>query len=260
MTLVYYRGTYEPPAANLPPVEEITISSAPVQGFEEILPTREGLLLLDDDHFNNFDEEEINILLARVADRGYTIELLDDRQQLAGKLNDADTFVVILPLRSYTKEEVDTVEEFVDKGGKLLLVGDPGRPSNINSLARGFGIVFQPGYLYNVFEHDLNFQNIFVKDFRPDEITQGLGQVALYNAGPIESSGIQLATTDSNTYSSMVQRTEAFSPLVKGRDGRVLAISDLTFMISPNNSVWDNERFIANLADYLTKSERVLFE
>ena len=58
----------------------------------------------------------------------------------------------------------------------------------------------------------------------------------------------------------MVERVEAFSPLVKGSGGRVLSISDLTFMISPNNAVWDNDRLIANLADYLTTSERILFE
>lgn len=260
VTFVYYRGNYESPPANLPAVEDIAISPAPLRGFSEILPKREGVLLVDRAFFNNYKEEEINILLARVADRGYAIEFLDDRVQLSERLADADSFMVILPRARYSKEEVAIVEGFVSKGGKLLLIGDPGRTHDINNLARGFGILFQPGFLYNTAEHDINFQNIFVGEFRPDDVTQGLEKIVLYTAGSIKSSGIRLALSDSNTYSSMIERTEPFSPVVKTGDGRVLAISDLTFMIPPNNAVWDNERLIANLADYLTKSERILFD
>ena len=138
-------------------------------------------------------------------------------------------------------------------------MGDPGRSNRINSLAKTFGIVFQQGYLYNMVENDLNFQYIFIKDFRPDDVTDGLQQIALYTAGIIQSSGLALALTDENTYSSAAERIEPFAPLVKGNNPRVLAIADLTFMIPPQNDLWDNGRLIANLADYLTKSERALF-
>ncbi len=259
-TLFYYRGNYEPPAANKPAVEDIIVQFAPSRGFDEVLPSREGFLLVDDAHFNDFEEQEINILLARVADMGFTIEILNNRENLAPKLEDADSFLVIIPRRRFDSDEAAIVADFVSEGGKLLLIGDPGRTGNINSLARVFGILFQPGYLYNVAEHDLNFKNIFVRDFRPDGVTQGLRQVVLYNSGPVRSSGLQLALTDSNTFSSQVERTEPFSPIVKSSNQRVLAISDLTFMISPNNAAWDNERLIANLADYLTQSERLLFD
>ncbi|MCH8186659.1 MAG: hypothetical protein IH862_11215, partial [Chloroflexi bacterium] len=45
-------------------------------------------------------------------------------------------------------------------------------------------------------------------------------------------------------------------PLVKGSDGHVLAVSDLTFMIPPQNSIMDNDRLISNIADFLTASDR----
>ncbi len=260
MSFRYQQGGYDPPPVNLPAFEEITVLSPPVRGFTEVLPQRQGMLLVDAAHFNNFDEEDLTIPLGRVADRGYTIELLTDDHQLSTKLEEADSFIVILPQVPYTAEDVTLVHEFVDKGGKVLLVADPGRSNDINSLARSFGMVFQPGYLYNVAEHDINFQNIFVKDFLPHDVTQGLEQIALYTAGSIKSSGLPLALTDSNTYSSMIERTEAFSPLARDSSGRVLGLFDLTFMTPPNNAVWDNERLIANLADYLTKSERSLFE
>ena len=258
--LFYYRGSYTAPPANKPALEQLTVEYAPVRSFAEVLPSREGTLVVDMAHFNRFDEDEINVLLSRVADIGYRIEVAEDSFGLQFLLEGADSFLVILPQFAYRPTEVAMVEGFVENGGKLLLIGDPGRPNAINSLARGFGLLYQPGYLYNVPEHDVNFQNIFVREFRPDDVTAGLEQVVLYRAGSIQSSGLSLALTDANTYSSMVERTEPFAPLAKSNNRRVLALADLTFMISPNNAVWDNERLIANLADYLTKSERGLFE
>ena len=158
------------------------------------------------------------------------------------KLEIVDSFLVILPGIPYSESEVRIAEDFIQQGGKLLLVGDPGRPNSINSLAKTFGIVFQRGYLYNMVENDLNFQYIFIKDFRPDDVTNGLQQIALYTAGIIRSSGLALALTDENTYSSAAERIEPFAPLVKGNNPRVLAISDLTFMIPPQNDLWDNGR------------------
>ncbi|MBI2936413.1 MAG: hypothetical protein HYY31_06395 [Chloroflexi bacterium] len=257
--LFYYPGSYEPPSTVRPSLEQIAVSTPPVRGVTLALPPRRGVLLVDLAHFNNFDEEEISTLLSRVADAGFSIKSLKDSRQLDKELEQTDTFLVILPEDAYTSGEATAVEEFVNKGGKLLLIGDPSRQSEVNSLAKSFGIVFQPGYLYNLVAHDFNFQNVFITQFLPDEVTEALNRVVLYMAGSIKTSGIPLALADSNTYSSVVERTEAFSPLVKGANGRVLAIADLTFMVPPNNAVWDNERLIANLTNFLTKSERVLF-
>ena len=54
----------------------------------------------------------------------------------------------------------------------------------------------------------------------------------------------------------MVERVEPFTPLVKSENGRVLAISDLSFMQPPQNTSLDNDRFISNIADFLTTGER----
>ena len=152
---------------------------------------------------------------------------------------------------------MDILKRFVGKGGRLLLIGDPGRRSDINIVADGFGILFQEGYLYNVKEHELNFRNVLVKDFQPDGLTDGLAQIALYTAGSIKSSGVPLAFTDANTYSSMLERVEPFAPIVKTADGSVLAVADLTFLAPPNNTTLDNDQFISNIADFLTTGERV---
>ncbi len=263
----FYRGVYTPPPANL-----VAYKDAMPQPFEvrrhPVTPVqRKGLLLVDNAHATSYDENEISDLLSRVADRGYSIEFLGDRtlppfradERLAlikEKLPRADTFAVILPRVDCKRAELDIVNEFVRKGGRLLLIGDPGRPHDINALAEEFGILFQQGSLYNLVEHDLNYRNVLVRDFSPDAVTEGLSEVVFYTAGGVKSSGAQLAFTDENTYSTMVERIEPFSPIVRSDDGRILALGDFTFMLPPNNTTLDNDRLISNIADFLTSSDR----
>jgi hypothetical protein len=226
---------------------------------------------MDGTHRNDFEKAEVSTLLTRVSDRGHAIEFIGVSSVFGGfrsldvgertslleeKLRQADSYAVILPDDPYSRQEVDLVERFVRKGGRLLLIADPTRNHQINSLAEQFGVSFQPDYLYNTVEYDLNFQNIFIKSFRPDALTQGLNSVAFYTAGSVMSPSAGLALADENTRSSIVERVEPFYPMAKSADGQVLAIADLTFMVPPRNSILDNDRLISNIADYLTTGSR----
>jgi hypothetical protein len=270
----FYRGSYDAPPSVDIPFEQITLTtsiSGP-SGFADPLgmqlpgmQLQRGTLLIDAAHSNGFDKEEVLTLFSRVANRGYDVEFAGDFSTMSEsdrlslleeKLRQADSFAVILPGASYTRAEVNLVEQFVEKGGKLLLIADPTRPHDINSLAEQFGLEFQPDYLFNVVEYDLNFQHIFVRNFQPDELTRELDEITLYTAGSIKSSGSGLAFTDQNTVSSFAEPVEPFYPLARGEQQNVLAVYDLTFMIPPHNSVLDNDQLISNIADYLTTSER----
>ena len=261
----FYRGGYDAPQTVEIPFDSIVSPASSHSTFTEVPQLRHGLLLVDLSHRNDFNEGEISSLLARVSDRGHDIEFIggsrrlvssERRDLLEENLRQANSLAVILPDEPFSREEVGLVEQFVAKGGRLLLVSDPTRRSDINSLAERFGLIFQPDYLFNSVDYDINFQNIFIQDFRPDEITEGLGRIALYTAGSVKSSSPGLAYTDANTHSSIVERVEPHYPIAKGSDGRVLAVYDLTFMVPPQNSILDNDRLIANIADYLTNSER----
>ena len=263
---LFYRGSYSPPPSPRLSVDKIALPSYPSgSSVAEAPVVRQGVLVLDNAHDNAFGTEDLNTLIARVADRGYEVEFLMRRDVRFGggrlallteHLRKADSFAVVLPRFPYSPEETEVVRRFVEKGGRLLLIGDPGRPHQINSLADSFGIQFQAGYLYNVVEHDLYFRNIFVRDFRADQATEGLSAIALYTAGSIRSTGAPLAYTDTNTYSSMIERVAPFTPIVKGADEGVLAISDLSFLRPPENSILDNDRLISNLANFLTTGDR----
>ena len=224
----FYQGGYDAPESTDIPYHEIPARSA-VSGKVADSPggqERRGLLLVDAQHVNAFAENEIVSLTSKVADRGFEVEFIGNfapvedpaqielrLQQLAVKLRQADSFVVILPQTGFSDSEAALVESFVRKGGKLLLVSDPSRPQQINTLAGRFGLDFQPDYLYNTVENDLNFRNIFLRDFQPDRLTAGLDSIALYMAGSIRSPGPGLAFIDADTRSSLLESAGDHSPM-----------------------------------------------
>ena len=268
----YGVGGYDAPPPTVLPIEGITAPSSELRLFDESPLIQKGTLLIDGIHGNDFTKSELAALISRVNDRGYEVEFMGTVGRFGNfsslsesprltlmteKLRRADSLAVILPIDDYTKEEIDLVERFIlRKGGKVLLLADPTRSHQINSLAERFGLAFQTDYLYNTTEYDLNFQNVFISDFREDEVTKGLEKIALYTASSIRTPNPGLAFTDGGTHSSMLEQIEPFYPLVKAAEGRVLALSDFTFMIPPRNAILDNNKLISNIADYLTSSQR----
>ena len=268
---VYYRGEYDPPEATDLKFEVITTPLSAHTIFTEQPEVRSGLVVIDGLHSNDFTQDELLTLLGRLTNRGITVEIMGEPSLFSGfqfvnesdrfailedKLRQAGSLAVIAPRDPYTDLEKGLVRRFVDKGGRLLLIGDPTRSQQINSLADVFGLSFQPGFLYNQVDYDLNHRNIFVRDFFADPVTEGLAEVAFYTAGTIRSAGPALAYTDANTFSTIVEGVEPFYPLAKANQENVLAVSDLTFMVPPQNSILDNNRLIANIAEFLASSDR----
>ena len=265
--LIFNLSSYDPPVA----AERVYPENSPPD-----LPTNEvispigrasssGLVLIDAVHRNTFRDNELVTLLSKIAGNGYATELVGnytltgetERLSLFGeKLRRADALMVILPRDPYTTAEADLVENFVGRGGKLLLIADPTRFHRSNTLAERFGINFRPDYLYNQHDNDLNFQNIFVRQFQPDGITAGVDEIALYTAGSIQSPSAGIAFTDSNTESSIEASGAGLSPIAWGNSRNVLAINDFTFLIPPHSSALDNGQLLSNVADYLTTSTR----
>ena len=265
--LFFNRSGYEPPAADKPVFSQASRPDLPTSSARAPLAATlsGGLLLVDAAHRNSFRESEIAVLLSRIADRGADVEFLgnfratEEANRLPlfqESLRRADALLVILPRDAYTDAEADLVASFVRKGGKLLLVSDPTRTQQINSLAERFGVTFQPDYLFNQHENDLNFQHIFVREFQPEALTSGVNSVALYTAGSIQTSGAGIAFTDATTESSLHVPGAGLSPIAWGDSRNVLAVGDLTFMIPPHNSALDNDQLLSNVADFLTTSSR----
>jgi len=255
--LFYYPGAYEPPPSEPPDLSDIIVPSPAVTEFEDTFERRQGTVVVDVAHQNRFAADELYLPELRIASRGYEVHYLETAEELAEKLRLADSLVVVLPRKAFSAAEVKLVKGFVAKGGKLLLVADPTRPSAINSLATEFGLVFEKDHLYNIKENEGNYRNVFFRDFADSPLTAGLSQVVLYAAGAVSSSGGGLVFADEDTFASTRETTEPLSPVAISADHRVLAVADLTFMLAPYYAFWDNQRFIANIADWLTTSARV---
>jgi len=172
-------------------------------------------------------------------------------ENLEEELTIPDAFVVICPQIEFSKEERETADEFLNNGGKLLLIADPTRYGEMNSLSIKFGLIFEPDYLYNMKENEINYRNIFVSEFGENEVTEELEKIVLYTAGSISSADSGIAFVDENTFSSVVETRKKLSPIALAQESKILAIYDLTFMIEPYNGILDNNQLISNIADWL---------
>lgn len=270
----YHEGV---PRAREVPRPDLAAVAAPTPQMpaftDSFEPADPGTVLVDRAHHNNLQVSELNALKARLEARGQRIELVESVDDLAGQLRHARALVTISPRDDWTADEIRSVKQFVDKGGRLLLVTDATRyefsfdadgnylgmdhdAAHMNELAGQFGLIFQPDYLYNTSEHESNFRNIKLSSFDANPLTEGLTQVIFYATRSILSQEPALIQATGATRSSASEQADALAVAVLAHQGQVLALGDLTFMTEPFNAVADNNRLTARIADFLSGGQR----
>lgn len=258
--LFFYRGVYIP-SVKTPDFLDINVNSSMPAEINDTFIKGSGTVMIDLSHGNNFNAVDLNLLLSRIIARGYSVEYLKDSSTLTKNLSGSASFVVISPASSFSAAEAKSVKRFVDGGGGLLMLSEPIKGGEINSLAAEFGILFWNDYLYNLKENEGNFRYIYLTEFAENNITKGLQRVVFYTSSSVFGNGIIF--TDNNTYSSSRGEKGRYSVAVMREDSRVLAIGDVTFLSEPYN-VMDNNRLIYNIADFLappsatTKPEEII--
>lgn len=277
-TAYHYRGIYQPAAVRRPDMAAINLPSLDKTPFVETdLKQRTGRVIVDRAHDNSLGDLDLNVLSARLAARGLHLYNWGKKDALADLLLDAVGLVVAVPHRAFTADEVQMVAQFVERGGRVLLIGDPSRyafktvtdeygyemyvidsdTASLNSLAARFGLTFSDDYVYNTSQHAGNYQYVMLNRFAEHALTTGLEQVIWYAAHSIASTGQALISADEQTTSSLSEQTGGLTMMSLDEQGRVLAVADLTFMTEPYNTAADNNRLIANMADFLAGSERL---
>ncbi|MCZ7357781.1 MAG: hypothetical protein O8C66_00555 [Candidatus Methanoperedens sp.] len=246
--LFFYRGIYLPPPVKEPDFLSINvISSIPVE-IKENFTKGSGTVLIDLSHGNNLNAEDLNLLFSGIIERGYSIEYVKDGSNLAKNLSNSASFVIISPSTPFSSSDVKAVKDFVAGGGRMLMISEPIKKSEINSLATEFGMLFWNDYLYNLKENEGNFKNIYLTEFAGNNITRGLHKVVFFTSGSVFGKGIIF--TDNNTYSSSKGEKGRYSVAAMNDEKNVLAIGDATFMSEPYD-VMDNKRLVYNIADFL---------
>ncbi len=236
-----------------------------------------GFVLLDTSHANFIEDKDVTYLDSRLSLRGYQL-LRFGSGDLATALRGVSAFVVIAPMERFDGDEIAAVRDFVERGGRLLLVGDPTRFNLIfsedlfsfsytvenddialNSLANEFDIIFNGDYLYNTVENEGNFRNILIDGtgLGESDLTEGLEQLAFYGVHSliVGRSGRTLLTADNNTASSSTDRPGDLALAVMSAGDHVLALGDIDFLAAPYYTSLDNSQFVARIADFLVAAE-----
>jgi hypothetical protein len=272
--LNFYEGRFqaaEVPRPDLTKIEAQALESQPFVDRE--ITAASGTVLVDMAHANRLQMAELNVLQARLAARGLQLQPITETGDFGKHFRHAKALMIISPGQDWKADEIQQVQGFVDKGGRLLLVTDPTRfdviydeegfyvgldhdAPHINDLASRFGLVFQTDYLYNTVDNVGNCRNIRLTEFADDVLTQGLDQLVFYAAHSIVSEEPALITAGGETRSSSSEAAENLTVGLLAADGAVLALGDLTFMTEPYNTVYDNDRFVANISAFLSNAER----
>jgi hypothetical protein len=239
-----------------------------------------GIVLLDQMHENLFSNSEIASLTGIIDARGGRVENIFsgsyDERTLADQLKYASAYISVCPTVAYSSGEVQLLQEFVGRGGRLLILTDPTRSVlrvdysgfgsavvvadviAANTLLAPFDITFTDDYLYNMTEYEGNFRNVYIRNFGDLPITDGLQTLVLYAAHSVQTkTGTQLLLTAGSTKSSQTDQGGVFSAAALDASGKVLAIGDMSFLQSPYNQVADNAMWIQHIADFLLGAERV---
>lgn len=280
--LWFYRGAVERPEIATPDFASFTIPEAPVgeNANNEEVERIGGVVIIDQTHGNQFNMAEITAFTSAIQQRGGKIETLNDSFSLEFQLKYANAFISISPTLPFTALETQTLQNFAERGGRILVFTDANRnlitidfvsgnpialgdANAANSLLKVFDITVNNDYLYNTQENEGNFRNVLFDEFGKNELTFGLQEIALYGAHSVESaSGLILLASSESTRSSI---NDAHNPNQGGAalsaDGNVAAFGDFTFLSSPYSAYTDNTTFISNLADFaLTGNQTVTLQ
>lgn len=278
----FYRGIYSP--QGIPPVSEFEVSP-PTRTYQEAseqVSKRPSRILVDLSHQNNLNADDLSPLLTRLSESGAAIDRYETGDgSLSENLRGTSALLVVAPTTKYSPEEIETVQGFVDDGGRLLLVADPTRPVKldeedderdlasilfprsavpaINSLANVFGIVYFDDYLYNLKVNHGNYRNVRFEDFEANHpLTDGLSRAVFFAAHSLQTDGLALAVAGQDTQSIRRSGEELLTAAGLDPSGQVLALGDLTMFAPGFRTVADNDRFLTNVANWLVSAQRDL--
>ncbi len=194
-------------------------------------------------HENLFSNSEIGSLTGIIDARGGRVENIlsggYDERTLSDQLKYASAYISVCPTVAYTSGEVQLLQAFVGRGGRLLILTDPTRSVlradysgfgsavvvadviAANTLLAPFDITFTDDYLYNMTEYEGNFRNVYIRNFGDHPITDGLQTLVLYAAHSVQTkTGTQLLLTSGATKSSRPTKAGSSRPRRWTRAGK----------------------------------------
>lgn len=232
-----------------------------------------GVVLFDRSHGNRFAEEDIAPLVRAIDRAGGEVRFTGATSGFEAGLENADVLVIVDPASQYNQAEVDAVDQFVDDGGRVVIVGEPNRKvveaeglqvglatrrARLTAVASRFGISFGSQYIYDMERNDGNFKNVVVSppDGADAGAVDGVEAVALYTATTVEvDRGTVLLRTARSAERGNDEPNRRYSVAVLAGGGDVLAVGDKTFLSQDYNAIVDNDVFIERLVEFMAGAD-----
>jgi hypothetical protein len=174
-------------------------------------------------------------------------------EPLPSLLSDADAFVTTSP-GALSATDADTVESFVEAGGRTLVTSDPGGAGALTDLASPFGVYGEAGYVYDMENNDANYLSVLVEPAETGSLTEGVEEVVFRGAALVGTAdgSATLATAETSRLSTT---REAGSYGVAVRSDSLAVLGDSSFLEPENAGRADNAVLIGNVADFLVTGE-----
>lgn len=237
-----------------------------------------GVIVIDDSNANRFDRADVQPLAEALSGVGYEVRF-HATGDMDEALADADGLVVIDPGSAYAGDDLAAVEEFVDGGGRLVILGEPNRisiaadllgpalteqESQLTEIGGAFDLHFDTRYVYDQTANDGTYQEIVVEPHEdaalpPNDGTaiDEIDRVALQVATEVRSTGggePMLVTSDQ---ARTAGEDDPRRHTVAVRDGDVLGVGDSSFLAADRHNVADNEILLASITEFLVSGDRV---
>ncbi|MBE9535949.1 MAG: DUF4350 domain-containing protein [Proteobacteria bacterium] len=179
-------------------------------------------------------------------------------------LTNSDVLIIPGSMRSYSKEEIGTIEAYVKDGGSLLVLLHIAPP--LARLTERFGIILSNF----VVSESINIigkqsQDFYARDIAPHPVTEGVKSIALYGAWALitEGNAKTVAYTSDRAWGDM-NRNRMFDggePMLKlglvaaaqfGK-GRVVVVADDAPLANAFIGEADNIKLAKNIINWLIK-------
>jgi hypothetical protein len=221
-------------------------------------------MVIDEAHDNRFEHGDVRPLIDGATQAGFDVEYLEAGDDVDEALDGAAVLVVVDPATAYSADDAAVVEEFVDGGGQLLLVGEPSRSeltvagpfavdittahSETTTLSTRFGIEFGTGYLYDLEENEGHYRTVGVTAPDGTPLADDVDRAVVSTATTVTAAdGEPLLVTDGDARHSETRATGEY--VVAAADGNVVAIGDTSMFTNERHTIGDNEAVVTALID-----------
>jgi len=217
-------------------------------------------VVIDLAHTTSLYLDEVEPLIKYLLSNNVTVLYLLNTKYIDTILEKAQAYIVLAPTKVYSYDEVVKLRRFVEKGGKLLLVADPERGNTlaINTLASTFKIQFSTGYLYippYSIENQTNYRDVIGEVAQEHEITKGITKLLLHTATYIQLGTDYIPLIKVSAYSTTNWKRGEYVVMAVSKNGRVVALADLSPLETAYVSEFDNEKLLQNVVKFLMSNE-----